>query len=90
MTFTSFEFLLFFPLVVVLYNLIPQKWRMPFLLIASYAFYISMQPVYAVLLAGVTITTYLFARGISKAKTEKTQNRLKVLGIIVVLLPLVI
>jgi D-alanyl-lipoteichoic acid acyltransferase DltB (MBOAT superfamily) len=88
MTFTSFEFLLFFPLVVLLYNLIPQKWRMPFLLIASYAFYISMQPVYAVLLAGVTITTYLFARGIVKAKTEKTQNRLKVLGIIVVLLPL--
>lgn len=88
MTFTSFEFLLFFPLVVLLYNLIPQKWRMPFLLIASYAFYISMQPVYAVLLAGVTITTYLFARGISKAGSEKLQHRLEVIGIIVVLLPL--
>lgn len=47
-----------------------------------------MQPVYAVLLAGVTITTYLFARGISKAKSEKTQERLKFLGVLVVLLPL--
>ena len=88
MTFTSFNFLLFFPLVVLLYNIIPQKWRMPFLLVASYVFYISMQPVYAVLLAGVTITTYLFARGISKAGSEKIQHRLEVIGIIVVLLPL--
>lgn len=88
MTFTSFNFLLFFPLVVLLYNIIPQKWRMPFLLVASYVFYISMQPVYAVLLAGVTITTYLFARGISKAGSEKLQHRLEVTGIIVVLLPL--
>lgn len=88
MTFTSFNFLLFFPLVVLLYNIIPQKWRMPFLLVASYVFYISMQPIYAVLLAGVTITTYLFARGISKAGSEKLQHRLEVIGIIVVLLPL--
>lgn len=88
MTFTSFNFLLFFPLVVLLYNIIPQKWRMPFLLVASYVFYISMQPVYAVLLAGVTITTYLFARGINKASSEKLQHRLEVIGIIVVLLPL--
>ena len=88
MTFTSFNFLLFFPLVVLVYNIIPQKWRMSFLFVASYVFYISMQPVYAVLLAGVTITTYLFARGISKAKTEKKQHRLEILGIIVVLLPL--
>jgi D-alanyl-lipoteichoic acid acyltransferase DltB (MBOAT superfamily) len=88
MTFTSFNFLLFFPIVVFLYNFIPQKWRIPFLLLTSYVFYISMQPVYAVLLAGVTITTYLLTRGISKAKSEKTQHRLLVLGIIVVLLPL--
>lgn len=88
MTFTSFSFLIFFPLVVVLYNIIPQKWRMPFLLVASYVFYISMQPVYTVLLAGVTIATYLFARGISKASSEKLQHRLEVIGIIVVLLPL--
>lgn len=88
MTFTSFTFLLYFPLVLLLFNIIPQKWRLPFLLLASYVFYISMQPVYAVLLAGVTITTYLFARGISMAKTEKKQHRLEVLGIIVVLLPL--
>ena len=47
-----------------------------------------MQPVYAILLVLVTISTYLFTRGISIAKTEKKKHSLEVWGIIVVLLPL--
>lgn len=88
MTFTSFTFLLFFPLVVVIYNLIPQKCRLYFLLLASLFFYISLQPVYVLLLAGVTISTYLFTREISKERAEKKKGVLQVLGIIVTIFPL--
>lgn len=88
MTFTSFNFLMFFPLVVIIYNLIPKKWRLWFLLIASYCFYINLQPIYALLLALVTFSTYLFARGINHAKVEKTKHKMEVLGIIVTILPL--
>ena len=39
MTFNSWEFLLFYPIVALLYFLLPKKMRWPMLLIASYYFY---------------------------------------------------
>lgn len=88
MAFTSFNFLLFFPVTVVLYFISPQKYRMPFLLLASYFFYLNTKPVYAVLLAGVTVTTYSLAILIDTAKPEKLKKRLLLAGIIIILLPL--
>ena len=88
MTFTSFEFLLFFPAVVLLYNIIPKKWRLIFLLAASYAFYAFLQPVYLILLAAVTGTTYGFTRWMENTEDDDKKHRLMVWGIIVILLPL--
>lgn len=47
-----------------------------------------MQPVYALLLAGVTLSTYFFSKSISNNKSEKKKQNLLVLGIIFVVLPL--
>jgi len=88
MVFTSFNFLIFFPIVVILYFLLPQKFRLFFLLIASYYFYINVKPVYAILLAGVTLTTYFFARLIDQTKSEKKKKQLLVADVIITLLPL--
>ncbi len=88
MTFTSFNFLVFFPLVVFIFNIIPQKGKVWFLLIASYFFYINLQPVYALLLLMVSASTYLFAKKIAIRKNEKQKQRLLILGITVVILPL--
>lgn len=88
MTFTSFEFLLYFPIAVLVYNLIPQKARVWYLLAVSYAFYAMMQPVYLVLLALVTLATYGITRWIDSTDDEKKKRRLQVVGIILVLLPL--
>jgi D-alanyl-lipoteichoic acid acyltransferase DltB (MBOAT superfamily) len=88
MVFTSFNFLVFFPTVLVLYFLLPQKFRAVFLLIASYYFYININPVYALLLAGVTLTTYLFTNLIDKTKSEKKKRQLLIADIIITLLPL--
>ena len=88
MTFTSFEFLLFFPAVVLLYNLIPQKWRVWYLLAVSYVFYAFMQPVYLVLLAAVTGITYGFARWMGATEDDDKKHKLMVWGIILILMPL--
>ncbi len=58
MLFNSLEFLVFFPAVVVLYWLLPHRWRNPFLLVASYYFYMNWKPVYALLIMLSTVTTW--------------------------------
>lgn len=88
MTFTSFEFLLFFPIVVLLYNIIPQKLRVWYLLVVSYVFYAFMQPVYLVLLGLETSITYGFSRWMGATKEDNKRKSIMIWGIILVLLPL--
>ena len=88
MIFTSFGFLIFFPSVIIIYYLLPAKYRPWFLLLASYYFYINLKPVYALLLAGITLTTYAFTTFMARAKTEKSRKLLLVLDIVTTLLPL--
>ncbi len=59
MLFNSAEFLLFFPMVTLLYFIIPKKVRYIWLLFASYYFYMCWNEEYALLMATSTIITYL-------------------------------
>jgi len=59
MLFNSVHFLFFLPVVAVLYYVIPHRYRMWWLLITSYYFYMSWNPVYVLLIVASTITTYL-------------------------------
>jgi alginate O-acetyltransferase complex protein AlgI len=88
MLFTTFNFIIFFPAVIFIYYLLPLKFRWTFLLIASYFFYINISPVYALLLFGVTITTYLFTNLISRTSSENKKKWLFIADIILTLLPL--
>jgi len=58
MLFNSAEFLIFFPIVVLTYFLIPHKIRHIWLLVCSYFFYMCWNPKYALLMATSTIITY--------------------------------
>lgn len=58
MLFNSFEFLLFFPVVLILYYLIPHKYRWLFLLVSSYYFYMAHTPELALLLLTSTVVDY--------------------------------
>lgn len=58
MVFNSMEFLVFFPIVVFIYYLIPLKYRYTWLLISSYYFYYTCSPEYVILLLGTTLITY--------------------------------
>jgi alginate O-acetyltransferase complex protein AlgI len=88
MIFTSLNFLIFFPLIVLLFYLTPMKWRWITLLAASFFFYINIKPVYALLLVGVIGSTYLFTRLIDSTKDDSRKTLYLVANIILVLLPL--
>ena len=61
MIFNSFNFIVAFPLIFLLYYVISakyQKARNLFLLAVSYALYVSWKPVFALVLLAVTAVTY--------------------------------
>ncbi|MGM5481611.1 MAG: MBOAT family O-acyltransferase [Nanobdellota archaeon] len=61
MFFNSLEFLIFFPLVLILYYSIKHRYRWILLLIASYYFYMSWKPEYVILIMASTIVDYISA-----------------------------
>lgn len=74
MLFNSFEFLLFFPLVAIIYYLISPKYRWLFLLVSSYYFYMNWQPIYALLIFTSTLVTYVCALKIDGTSVQKTKK----------------
>lgn len=68
MLFNSLAFLLFFPIVVLLYWILPHRYRNLMLLVASYYFYMNWEPIYALLILGSTVVTYLCSLGIDKTQ----------------------
>ena len=58
MNFNSLQFLIFLPVVVFLYWIVPHKFRWVILLIASYYFYMSWNPWLVFLILGTTIVSY--------------------------------
>lgn len=76
MLFNSFEFLIFFPIVCIIYYLLPTvKSRNTCLLIASYYFYMCWEPIYATLILGSTIITYLCGIYVEKYKTQPKKRK---------------
>lgn len=73
MLFNSFNFLLFFPTVCILFYITTEKYRWLLLLLASYFFYMNWQPTYAILIFFSTIVTYGCAYQIEK--TEKRSQK---------------
>lgn len=88
MAFTSFNFLIFFPILVVVYWITPSKYRWLTLVVASYFFYINIKPIYALLLASVTISTYVFTRLTSRTNIDSRRKALVLINIVLILMPL--
>lgn len=73
MLFNSLDYLVFFPIVVLLYFAIPAKYlklRNAWLLLASYYFYMNWNAAYALLLFGSTFITYLAGLWIDAARRK--------------------
>ena len=68
MLFNSLEFMIFFPVVTILFFTLPQRWRWLLLLLASCVFYMFFIPIYLLILV-LTITVDYIA-GIYLTRTE--------------------
>ena len=68
--YTTFAFLIFFAVVVILYWVTPRKYRYITLLIASLAFYALLSWQSLFFIAGTIVSMYFFARAISKNASE--------------------
>lgn len=78
MLFNSYQFIIFFVVVITLYYIIPNKVRNVFLLIASMYFYSCYNLKYVLLLLCATLTSYLSGRLIER-ESVKTKNLSKVI-----------
>jgi len=74
MLFNSLKFLLFFPIVTIIYFALPHKFRWVHLLIASCIFYMAFVPVYILILFTTIIIDYI--AGILIEKSEGSKRKL--------------
>lgn len=81
MLFNSLHFLIFFPIVLLVYFIVPDKMKYLWLLASSYYFYMCWNAKYALLILASTIITYASGLMIEKIKhsdyDEEKQVRLK-------------
>ena len=74
MTFNSFGFLIFYPIVLILYFVLPKKFTKYMLLIASYYFYLAWNIKLAGLIIFTTCVSYFCARIIEKNESKKVKK----------------
>lgn len=77
MLFNSFHFIIFFPIVVIAYFILPHRMRWIFLLVASYYFYMCWKMEYIFLIIISTLIDYYV--GIQMGKTSVQAKRKKFL-----------
>ncbi len=82
MLFHSFAFAIFFPVVVLLYFILPQKFKNYWLLFASYVFYMGWNPKYALLLLACTVFTYFGAIAVNYC--QNTKNKKYIIALVLI------
>lgn len=78
MLFNSFSFLIFFPVVLLIYFIVPRKVRYIWLLLASYYFYMGWNAQYALLLLLSTAITYIASLLIRRFREDAFKKKLMV------------
>ena len=83
MTFNSWEFLLFYPVVALLYFLLPKRTKWVMLLIASYFFYMCYQAELVFLIAGTTLISWLSSLVIERTESRAIKRTALILTLVV-------
>ena len=81
MFFNSLEFLIFFPIVVGFYFLVPHRYRWPWLLAASYYFYAAWNPKYLILILASTGIDYIAALKMEQAEAKPKRRLFLILSL---------
>lgn len=71
MLFNSFEFLIYFPVVTLLFFVLPYRLRWIHLLVASFIFYMAFLPIYVLILLITIVIDYIAGIYIEKSRGRK-------------------
>ena len=82
MIFNSVEYIIFFPVCVIIYYILPNKYRNVFLLASSYYFYMSWEPRYALLLLFSSLVTWLTAILVETFHKKWSRKLILLIGIL--------
>ena len=83
MTFNSWQFLLFYPIVLALYFTLPKKCKWPMLLVASYFFYMCYSPDLVFLIFGTTLVSWIASRIMERSESVAVRRLLLTLTLVV-------
>ncbi len=82
MLFNSFSFLIFFPIVTIVYFVLPHRFRWFWLLLASSYFYMSFVPIYIVILAFTIAVDYGASLIIEHTENKKRKKALLIISLL--------
>lgn len=85
MNFNSLEFLIFLPIVVAVYWILPHKIRWAWLLAASYYFYMSWNAWLVFLILGTTVVSYVSGIVIDRTKSKALKKTFLIITLVVCL-----
>lgn len=88
MSFTSIHFAIFLPAMIAIYFLAPGRLKWGVMLLGSWYFYMSWQPIFLLLLLYSTAASFLSTIQIDTAKTNRTKRTWLIIGVVSTLLPL--
>ena len=83
MLFNSLDFILFLPIVLILFYSIQFKFRSIVLLAASYYFYLSWNPIYLILIITSTLTDYFAGIALSLSKKGISRKLILLVSILI-------
>src|SRR4030042_2426785 len=81
MLFNSWQFIIFFPVVMCLYFSLPHRFRWILLLGASYFFYMCWKPAYLVLILISTLVDYCAALSLAQASSKLKRKSLLIVSV---------
>ncbi|HMF71160.1 MAG TPA: hypothetical protein VK616_06775, partial [Flavitalea sp.] len=90
MLFNSFQFLIFFPVVTLVFYLLPHRYRWFHLLAASCVFYMAFVPVYIFILFSTIVIDYFAGILIEQAGSQSKRRTLVTITVILNLLVLAV
>jgi alginate O-acetyltransferase complex protein AlgI len=83
MSFNSLPFLLFFPIVLAIYYLMPKRWCRAWLLLASYLFYAAFIPAFLFLLLASTLVDYIAGRALADSSAPRQKRAWLIVSLLV-------
>ena len=86
MLFNSFKYIVFLPVLLLFYFMLPAKAKNGWLLVCSYFFYMSWNAIYGILLFACTGVSFLGAMAIQKTDCGESKKRKLLLAVTLVLL----